>query len=233
MTGYHYDEDFYKIYFPVPGTIEPGVIETVVRNGLSSGWTTRRDGTTDVCHYYGTITDERGDQVPTEDAVRDLDRNHSGSLTVFGTSTDFSFRVIDPYDGCGIPDVPTVILSWERVHLREEVEETVTEIFETATLVFEHLPVPFAFSRIPKDLEYETEVTKGHLKNGQIPDVHWLTLLSEQVCKAIGRSRVETAPVWKVEPLNSGGIGFVVTGSPFDYRSEDKRRVRDHLGLKN
>lgn len=60
MTEYHYGEDFYKIYFPVPETIESGIIETTVRNGLSLDWTTRRDGGTDACYYYGTITDDQG-----------------------------------------------------------------------------------------------------------------------------------------------------------------------------
>lgn len=125
------------------------------------------------------------------------------------------------------------MLSWDRVHFREDIEEAVTELFETAVFVFEHLPAPFAFSRIPKQLDYETEVTDTHLTELQLPDVYWLTLFSEQVCVDIDPSRVKTMPVWKGESLDGDGVGFVVTDSPFDYRREDKHRVREYLGFEN
>lgn len=231
MCPRQYDPDFYLMFFPLPRTPEPGTLTSLVTDGFSQHWTTLPDGQVERCRYNGRITNGEWGEVSTDDALSDLETSNSGSLNLFTDLTDFILATTDTYDRDDLPSTPGLRLSWERVHLKHANEEILEEVFETAAFVFEHLSSPFAFSRIPADSEYDTTVTRGDVDVPKLPDIYWMTLLSKPLVESIGRSRLESAPVWMGEPLDDGGFGLVVTDNPGDYWPEDKERVKKHLGL--
>lgn len=231
MSEISYDSDFYRIYFPIVSDPESGTIQTLLRDGLSNGWTTHPDGQADSCRYSGELTGNELEWVSTDAALADIERNYRGFLKVFSEETSFTLEVSRSYESYNLPDVGGVKITWKHVHFRDDIQETIEKMFETAAFVFRRLPAPFAFSRVPADLDYETPVTKEHVTTSKLPDVYWLTLLSEQLSQNIGRDRLETAPVWKAKRLDPDGFGLVVTDNPGDYWREDKQRVKDHLGM--
>ncbi|MEF8880936.1 MAG: hypothetical protein V5A34_00235 [Halapricum sp.] len=105
------------------------------------------------------------------------------------------------------------------------------DVVDSVTHVYEHLPSAFAFSQLPYEHEHETTVTQQHIEKPELPDVSWLMLLSPPICENIGRERLESAPVWRVDTLSDGSMRLVASGDGLKYRHEDKQRLRDHLGL--
>ena len=113
----------------------------------------------------------------------------------------------------------------------EDGTDILEEVIDSVTHVYEHLPSPFAFSQFPYQHEHETTVTQQHLEKSELPDVYWLMILSPPICEDIGRERLKSAPVWRVDTLSDGSIRLVASGDGLKYRREDKQRLREHLGL--
>ena len=224
--------DFYHVFFPQIESPTPGEIRETLQRGFEAEWSTTREGERDYCWYTDPANERYLEKTPTDEAIEGLTRRN-GSITLFPANpdSDFTFKVYDSWSEYGLPELGGISLRWHRVHFRNDVETTIQEILDAATLVYESLSPPFAFSYFPLDVERETKVTREDVVNDRIPDAFYLMLLSEGVSGRIGRDQLLSAPAWKTEPLDGGGVGLVATADPMKYTPEVKGQLRSHLGL--
>lgn len=225
------DIDFYGIYFPRLETPSSEEIRQTLERGFEAGWTTTRDGGIDRSMYSDISRDLVLDWRPTEEAIDELATRKRGSISIFGSNSDFVLNVAPSWERYGLPELGGVSLIWERVHFRENVAETTQEAFDIAALAYDELAPPFAFSYLPYRVERETTITRSDLEDGRLPDIFWVMFLSEPVCERFGRDRLQTSPIRKTESLPDGGIGIVVTADPYQYSEEEKNHFKDHLGI--
>lgn len=224
--------DFYSIYYPQRDGPSAEDIRETLERGFDAGWSTTREGGVSTCSYSDPTNERYSVVESTDEAIEGL-VSRDGRITIFprDPDMDFDFKVHDSWSEYGLSDLGGISLTWPRTLFRSDAEIAARELFDTARLVYESVSPPFAFSYLPLEIERETAVTRDHVERGTIPDVFWTMFLSKPICEELGRDRLQSAPVWKRESLEDGGIGLVVTSDPTHYDSEEKTKLRDHLGI--
>ncbi|WEL20119.1 hypothetical protein [Halorhabdus sp. BNX81] len=228
------DPDLYKFIIPYSDRVPAEAIREALECGFDGIWSTSFDGGIDECSYHDKISDPQ--RYPTERALDKFISSSDGYLNIYTEHTDFLLRNRSFYDW-GLPEIEGIGLFWYRVHFRdvlspdEDGTAVLNEVIESVTHVYKHFPSPFAFSQLPYQHEHETTVTKQHLEKPELPDVYWLMILSPPICEDIGRERLQSAPVWRVDTLSDGSMRLVASGDGLKYRPEDKQELRDHLGI--
>lgn len=223
--------DFNHVYFP--GTFSESTLRETLRKGFQAGWTTTIEGDTDVCAFTDLDAKEYLEWTDTETAINKLTTNRNGHIVIFidGESFDFTFKILQDWEGYGLPGLEGVIVTWHRSLSRKYPEQTTNYLFDVSQIIQESLDTPFAFSHTVGNIDREKQVTESNVEVARIPDIYWMMLLSDSACERIGRDRLRTAPVWKSEPLTDNGIGVVATGDPYQYTKEKKEQIKAHLGI--
>ncbi|WEL16229.1 Uncharacterized protein SVXHr_0044 [Halorhabdus sp. SVX81] len=233
---YSHDFDFFRLIVPCNLDRQSEAVREAIKSGLQQDWGTSWEGGSDDCIYLGSLNDHRHERYQTTQAIDYLLENREGSITLFVADTSFTITVNDAFSDILPVEVGGVKLTWERANFRdillEETDEKykVEGVINTVRRFYEHVQPPFAFSQLPYEWEYEVKVTQQHLDTPELPDIYWLVFLSPELCEDIGRSRVRSAPVWKVEDLADGGLGLVATNN-LRYSREHKQRLRAYLGI--
>lgn len=233
MTIQEYPTDLYAFIVPCLGDIPPEGLREALKSGFDQQWSTTQDGGVDMCTYQDSTTDPRW--YPTDLAIEKFLSSEDGCLNIFTEHTDFMLQR-NTLEAFGQPEINGIALFWYRIHFKsilhrsDDRHNILSEVFDAVRLIYKHTPAPFAFSQLPHEHEHETSVTQQHVETPELPDAFWLMLLSPAICDDIGRSRLESASVWKTKELDDGGIGMIATDD-LNYTHEHKKQLRDHLAL--
>jgi len=70
------------------------------------------------------------------------------------------------------------------------------------------------------------------LEKLRIPHIYWANYFGPAYLAGIGRVRVMRAPAWRLEPLDDGGLLYVLASSPDSTEDHvDVRSVKEHFGI--
>jgi len=75
--------------------------------------------------------------------------------------------------------------------------------------------------------------TGESIANNRIADVSWLTLFAPELVDEYGREWLLSAPAWKRQELDDGGIMLVASPDPTDYDTftEGRKCLREYFDL--
>lgn len=69
------------------------------------------------------------------------------------------------------------------------------------------------------------------LRDGEVPDLHWLNVFPPSIVERFGRDVLLDAPAYRVEELADGSVLLVVQESPVEQDEDRWLVVQDHLGM--
>lgn len=220
--------DLLKKCFEIGSTTDKiGSISNIKYSLLDSGWHTK----------FGGI----------EEVANSISKNSIGAIELLWYEyIDFSIYINLESRRVGI-DIPHITLSFDAVYFKEDEDENsphfyktnVNKTIELSKELYKSTNPAFVGGEADNPDEYTPMPTKGELDKGIIKDILWFNIFPPKFVRKIGREKLLSAPAWKVEELDDGGILLVLTEHPFysfafdvHEHKEKKDEVEKYLGLK-
>ncbi len=187
----------------------------------------------------GYWSDKKGDwfwERPLSEAIHTISIDGGGAINLWYGKMCFTL---------GIRPKPTndkklgiISLTFDRVYLRDildwdqKAETNIEIILKLGRKLYEYLSPIYGFGEYGigwREIPSEDEILSGNIRH-----LCWANFFSPAFVQKIGREKLLSAPAWKVEELNDGGILLVLAPNPMNINEVDKKKkeVEKHLGIK-
>lgn len=138
-----------------------------------------------------------------------------------------------------IPDVPTSEMHVSVDQLQRGDQETQVQtllelVKELYGVTRDH--TAFVYGLDPYHVEALADtrappVSTDGLEAARLDDVSWLLLFPPAFAHAVGRERLDAAPAWRVEELDTGAVLLVAVEDPTDPNGVDYSALRNYFGV--
>lgn len=191
--------------------------------------------------YYksGYWTDKKSNwfyERPLSEAIKAISDDCGGAIKLWYDSIDFTVG-IRPQPSKD-EKLGTIDLSFNRVFLKDvpewnqKWEQNVGILIELSKKLYTYLSPVYGFGEY--GIGWREVPSKDDILSGNVKRFCWVNFIPKNLVKKMGIEKLLSAPVWKVEELDDGGILLVLAPNPLNVNEVEKKKtvVEKHLGLR-
>lgn len=183
---------------------------------------------------YTSLDDEGNFQYgrPLDEAERSIVEAGGGAIQLWHGEMEFLLH-LDPTPVSDEKELESVSMSfddyyfWDNSERGWKASENVEKVIELSKALYDPVECLYGYA----DHELNEYPSEEEILSGKITHLNWAMLFPKSLAEKMGKDRILTAPVWRVEELKDGGAILVMSSNPFIGGLEGKGKLKRYLGI--